>query len=110
MNRRKFLNTTAKASAAFAGLTVVPSRVLGANGQTPPSEQITHAVIGVGGMGQGHLGYVKGDPTARLLAVCDVDANHLAQAVQIGGEGVTGYKDFREVLDRGDIDVVHVPT
>jgi predicted dehydrogenase len=110
MNRRKFLNTTAKASAAFAGLTVVPSRVLGANGQTPPSEQITHAVIGVGGMGRGHLGYVKGDPGARLLAVCDVDASRLAQAVQIGGEGVTGYKDFREVLDRGDIDVVHVPT
>jgi len=89
---------------------VIPSRVLGAPGQPPPSEQITHAIIGVGGMGRGHIGYCQRDPNARLLAVCDVDANRLAQAVKQAGEGVTGYGDFREVLDRGDIDVVHVPT
>jgi predicted dehydrogenase len=79
-------------------------------GQAPPSDILTHAVIGVGGMGQGHLGYVLGDATSKLLAVCDVDAQRLADAVKRVGEGCKGYKDFREVLDRGDIDVAHVVT
>lgn len=85
---------------------IVPRHVLGGQGHTPPSEQLTRAVIGVGGMGRGHLKYDVG----RLLAVCDVDEKHLRRAVSLGGEGVKGYKDFREVLARPDIDIVHVPT
>lgn len=67
---------------------------------------MTKAVIGVGGMGRGHLRY----PGSRLLAVCDVDENHLKTALEIAGSGVKGYKDFREVLDRPDIDIVHIVT
>jgi len=103
ITRRAFVGR----SLAAAGLTVVPRHVLGA-GETAPSEIIAHAVIGVGGMGMGHVGYVKNDPIGKLLAVCDVDAQHLQRAVQAGG--CEGYRDFREVLDRGDIDVVHVVT
>jgi predicted dehydrogenase len=107
LTRRGFLR---RSLAAAAGVAVVPRHVLGGEGATPPSDTITHAVLGVGGMGRGHVGMVKGDKRARLLAVCDVDATHLAEAVKQGGEGVRGYKDFRDVLDRGDIDVAHVPT
>jgi len=57
-------------------------------------------------MGRGHLRY----PGSRLLAVCDVDENHLKTALEIAGSGVKGYKDFREVLDRPDIDIVHIVT
>jgi predicted dehydrogenase len=53
---------------------------------------------------------VKRDAAGRLLAVCDVDAGHRAQAVKMGGAGCKGYRDFREVFDRGDIDVAHVVT
>jgi predicted dehydrogenase len=105
ISRRGFL----QGAAAGAGLMIVPRYVLGA-GPTPPSEILTHAVIGVGGMGSGHIGYVLGDRGAKLLAVCDADDNHLAAAVKKGGEGCRGYRDFREVLDRGDIDVVHIAT
>jgi predicted dehydrogenase len=107
MDRRAFLRRALAASAATA---VVPRHVLGAPDTPAPSDTITHAVIGVGGMGRGHLGYVKRDKQAKLLAVCDVDAQRRANAVKTGGEGVKGYKDFRHVLDRGDIDCVHVPT
>jgi len=110
ISRRTFLKQSLQAGAALATFSIVPRRVLGANGQTPPSETLTHAVIGVGGMGMGHLDYVLNDPGAKLLAVCDVDANRLAAALHKAGEGCRGYKDFREVLDRGDIDVVHVVT
>ena len=103
VTRRGFLKGMAS---CVGGFTIVPRFVLGGAGFKPPSEQLTKAVIGVGGMGMGHLGY----PGARLLAVCDVDEQHLKQAVEKGGEGVKGYKDFREVLDRNDIDIVHIAT
>ncbi len=106
MKRRDFLKKTAAASL----FTIVPRYVLGGTGYTPPSDEITKAVIGVGGMGRSHVRY-RG---AKLLAVCDVDAKHLEKAVQQGKElgfsGVKGYHDFREVLNRDDIDVVHIAT
>jgi len=101
--RRKFLKKTLAVSAGF---TIVPRFVLGGAGFTVPSDKPTKAVIGVGGMGRGHLQY----PGAKLLAVCDVDENHLKRALEIGGPGVEGYKDFRDVLERKDIDIVHIPT
>jgi len=103
ITRRDFIKHTIAASAAF---TIVPRYVLGGSGYTAPSDQLTKAVIGVGSMGKGHLRY----PGAKLLAVCDVDENHLNTALEIAGSGVRGYKDFREVLERSDIDIVHIPT
>jgi predicted dehydrogenase len=103
VTRRKFMTDAAKAAAGF---TIVPRYVLGGAGYTPPSEELTKAVIGVGGMGLGHMDY-QGE---RLLAVCDVDEEHLKKAVEKGGPDVKGYKDFREVLERPDIDVVHIAT
>ena len=64
ITRRRMLQQSAAAAAAF---TIVPRHVLGGPGQTPPSEQIRRAVIGVGGMGKGHLTYNYGP----LVAVCD---------------------------------------
>jgi predicted dehydrogenase len=103
--RRAFVKTSVTALATF---NLVPRHVLGGEGFTPPSEVLTKAVIGVGGMGQGHLKSIN--PQAKLLAVCDVDENHRKAALAIGGEGVKAYKDFREVLARKDIDIVHIPT
>src|SRR5436190_2515319 len=103
--RRSFLKTSI---AAWTTVTIVPRHVLGGAGHTPPSEVLTRAVIGCGGMGMGH---VTGINTAcKLLAVCDVDQKHLATALKAGGPDVKGYKDFREVLARKDIDIVHIPT
>ena len=103
LTRRQFIGRTLTAAAA---LTIVPRRVLGGPGHTPPSDTLTKAVIGVGGMGRAHLAY----PGATLLAVCDVDADHLKSALEISGPGVRGYRDFREVLERPDIDIVHIAT
>jgi myo-inositol 2-dehydrogenase/D-chiro-inositol 1-dehydrogenase len=103
LTRRQFIRRSLAASAAF---TVVPRRVLGGQGWTPPSDTLTKAVIGVGGMGRVHLTY----PGSTLLAVCDVDAGHLQTALDLSGPGVKGYHDFREVLERRDIDIVHIAT
>jgi predicted dehydrogenase len=102
ISRRSFI----KGAVAAGVFTIVPRNAVGGPGVTPPSEELTKAVVGVGGMGMGHLGY----PGARLLAVSDVDEAHLKQALEKAGEGVKGYKDFREVLDRPDIDIIHIAT
>ncbi len=103
MTRRAFTRSVLAAGAAF---TIVPRHVLGGAGHTPPSEQLTKAIIGVGGMGRNHIQY----PGAKLLAVCDVDQQHLDQTLEILDRDVRGYRDFRDVLARPDIDIVHIAT
>ena len=101
--RRNFIR---KSSFAALALTVVPRHVLGGTGFTPPSDQLTKGIIGVGGMGRGHIGYEG----TRLLAVCDVDKSHLELAIAQAGGNITGYHDFRELLARTDIDIAHIAT
>lgn len=101
-DRRKFLKAGIAGAAAF---TIIPRHVLGGPGYTAPSDQLTKGIIGVGGMGRGHIDY-----EGKLLAVCDVDRKHMEQAIQQAGQGVKGYHDFRELLARPDIDVVHIAT
>ncbi len=102
-SRRDFLRKSAAATLAF---TIVPRHVLGGNGYLAPSDQLTKAIIGTGGMGMGHIPYEG----TRLVAACDVDRKHLQNALSAGGNGVTGYHDFRELLARTDIDIVHIAT
>jgi predicted dehydrogenase len=101
--RRIFLRKSA--SAAFA-LTVVPRYVLGGTGYTAPSDQLTKGIIGLGGMGRGHIPYEG----TRVAAMCDVDSKHLESALSITGKGVPVFSDFREMLLRPDIDIIHIAT
>ena len=99
LTRRGFIRNSA--AAAF-GFTIVPRHVLGATDRPAPSDEITRAVVGVGGMGRGHLGYAG----ARTIAVCDVDRGHLQSALDSLEKGVKGCTDFREVLAMPEVDVV----
>lgn len=102
-NRRDFLK---KSLVATAGITIIPRYVMGGNSFLAPSDQLTKAIIGVGGMGQNHITYEG----TKLLAICDVDKDHLSNTLKKVGSGVKGYSDFRELLLRPDIDIVHIAT
>ncbi len=102
-NRRDFVK---KALISTAGITIIPRYVMGGANFIAPSDQLTKAVIGVGAMGQGHLTYEG----TKLLAICDADANHLSKTLKKVGNDVKGYRDFREVLQRPDIDIIHIAT
>lgn len=102
ISRRKFIKT---GLAATGGLLIIPRHVLGGQGFIAPSDELTKAIIGVGGMGKAHFQY-----PGRLVAVCDVDRKHLQEALELAGPGVKGYHDFREVLARRDVDIVHIVT
>jgi predicted dehydrogenase len=102
-NRRRFLK---QATAATAGFVIVPRHVLGGTGFVAPSDQLTKAIIGIGGMGRNHIPYEG----TRVLAICDVDRKHLEDALKLAGPDAKGYADYREVLQRPDVDVVHIAT
>ena len=67
ISRRDFIAT---AGTTAAGLTIVPRHVLG-KGQTPPSDRLNIAGVGVGGMGQTNLFNLAVDNN--IVALCDVD-------------------------------------
>lgn len=57
-------------------------------------------------MGRGHIPYEG----TRVVAVCDVDSNHMKMAMDMIGKGVRGYSDFRELIAQPDVDIVHIAT
>ena len=101
--RRAFIKKSALALGAFA---IVPRHVLGGPGFLAPSDTLTKAIIGVGGMGRGHIEYEG----TKVLAMCDVDKNHLKDAIALAGGNVRGYSDFRELLEQPDIDIIYITT
>ena len=101
-SRRNFLRNSA---AIVAGITIVPRHVLG-RGFIPPSDQLTKGIIGVGGMGRGHIPYAG----TRVVAICDVDANHLLSAQKMIGNGVKTFHDHRELIALPEVDIVHIAT
>jgi len=106
ISRRELLAT----AAAGAALAVVPRHVLGGPGRTAPSDVLTRGTIGAGAQGMTHVLANSADAPPAQLAACDVDKTRLARAIEKAGPGCEGYGDFRRVLDRPDIDVIHIAT
>ena len=79
--------------------------------KTPsPNSKLNHASIGVGGMmGPSNWKPIKGHPRAEIVAICDVDQNHL-NAAAVHMPNARKYTDWREMLAKeGDkIDSVNV--
>lgn len=108
LSRRNVLKAGCAAAAGFAAPVVIPSTALGDNDAPPPSERVTLGHIGVGGRGTYLMNSIRGARGIQSLAVADCfqDRRHSAAAAING----TAYADFREVLDRDDIDGVIIAT
>jgi predicted dehydrogenase len=122
-SRREFLRTTGKAvgaSAAALGFpAIVPSSVFGA---FAPSNRINIGAIGTGRISRGHdLPGVWKHDVARVVAVCDLDSNRVADAKVLVNnhytkklgkpyDGVATYGDYRELLANRDVDAVIIST
>jgi len=115
--RRDFL----KQSAAVA--TVVGTVPYFLSSQQPAlaqqaSDRLRLGCIGLATMGTGDAQALNG--LVDIVALCDVDSNHLARAQnneRIGRKDANGnkippdaYKDYRKIIERDDIDIVSVVT
>jgi predicted dehydrogenase len=100
--RRRFLQNSAT---ALAGFFIVPRHVLG-RGFIPPSDQLTKGIVGVGGMGRGHIPYAG----TRVVAICDVDTTHLKKAADMIGGGVKTFQNHHELIALPEVDIVHIAT
>lgn len=105
MSRRDFHK-----SAAFsvAGLAMPPGpqtqRIMGAN------ERLSVGLIGAGGMGQADLRDFLHTGQVNCVAIADPYEPNLDAAVTLTNGVAERYKDFRQLLDRKDIDAVIIAT
>ena len=94
---------------------------MGGAGFRSPGDRINLGFIGVGKQSMGLMRSIHGCPETIILAACDVDQKKLerfrnaaetANAEKLGGgtQKVDTYEDYRELLDRKDIDAVVIVT
>jgi predicted dehydrogenase len=108
INRRVFIK---QGGTAAIGLAFLPRIVR----NVAPSDKVRIAHIGVGGMGNEHMNWFAALPEVDIVALCDVDQEHLdktlksLQTLQPGNKAKL-YKDFRQILDRPDIDAITCAT
>ncbi len=106
LTRRKFLRQAAIAPSALSLAAICTAK--GEAAPKSPNESLNLAVIGVARRGGANL---NGVSCQNLVALCDVDANHLGAASKRFPKAET-FRDFRQMLDRvaDRIDAVVVST
>jgi predicted dehydrogenase len=105
LSRRKFIATSA---AAAAGLTILPSKVIGGLGHKAPSDTLNIAGVGIGGRGGG---VIKRLSSENIVALCDVDWKY-SEPNFAAFPDAKKYWDWRIMLDemKDSIDAVVVGT
>lgn len=105
IERRRFLQSMTASSLGLAAL-----RTQG--GTASPKHRV--GLIGCGWWGMIDLRYLMASGNAAVVALCDVDLNHLKTAIheveKQQGQTPRGYGDFRRMLEDEKLDVVVIAT
>lgn len=131
-SRRNFIKKAGAASSAlFVAPSIVPASALGKDGHVPPSDRITLGMIGAGNQAENDVKGFLPDDRVQVVAVCDPNArskgywngkeggreyiidlvnDYYSEKNGKKYKGPKGYVDFREVIQRKDIDAVEVVT
>ncbi|MHB8972144.1 MAG: Gfo/Idh/MocA family protein [Pirellulaceae bacterium] len=123
--RRRFLAQAITASVGAIGVPYfIPASALGLSGSVAPSNRVTVGMIGVGRQVLAYnLPFFVSQPDCEVVALCDVDRWRLEvteeRTASYYGEqknrcpkipNCPRHVDFREVLDRQDVDAVMIST
>lgn len=75
-----------------------------------PNDTIQIALIGAGGMGQGDARMATSLPGIKLVAACDCYDGRLQHMKEVYGPDTFITRDYREIVQRRDIDAVIIAT
>ena len=103
VSRRRFMATAGILAATSSLPSWFVRECAAQQAPAPSKEDLRLALIGCGGQGTGDAR--NASRFGKVVAVCDVDASHVARA-QKTFPGAAGYSDFRKLLERKDVDVV----
>ncbi len=119
ISRRSFLRRASVVAGALTAPIVIPFSALGMEETVPPSERITLGIIGTGDHGVNrNIKRFLPENDCQIIAVCDVDRKRRLDAKALIEEryadergkgaykGCADYNDFRELIERDDIDAV----
>ena len=94
MDRRLFLLSSASAAALAQS----------------PNDTIRMGLIGAGGRGRSVMREFKKDANLEVHAVCDVYEPNLEEGLSAAGPGTKAYRNYKQLLDDKNIDVVLIAT
>lgn len=81
-----------------------PSRPIGAN------DRVNIGFIGPGSRGKELIRQLLRTPGVEIAAQCDVYEPRFAEVNELVGKNVPSYKDYRELLQRQDLDAIFIAT
>ncbi|MEN0051492.1 MAG: Gfo/Idh/MocA family oxidoreductase [Bacteroidota bacterium] len=106
MKRRQFVKTTATATASISALPLFAS--------TFNNKKYRLGLIGSGWWGMNILREAIRSQRVKVVGLCDVDERALkkvtSEVKQLNGDKPKHYKDFRELIDKENLDMVIVAT
>ncbi len=118
-SRRSFIANVTK---GVIGATMIPSIVTAKDSKRnieelirsqqefSANDQVQIALIGSGGMGVADATTCLTVPGVKLVAVCDLYDGRLAEAKKRWGNDIFTTREYREILERKDVDAVIIAT
>jgi predicted dehydrogenase len=109
-SRRGFLSSCATAAAAAAVTPYFFSKAHTLADETKSAtDRVALGLIGAGSIAQANIGVAK--DWIDVVAIADVDAGRAAKSNEQYSQGKAAvYDDYRKILERKDVDVIHVAT
>ena len=116
-NRRRFIHQTSSLIGGATLLSALDNQAFAIfKNRFPAADQINIGAIGINGMGWANTTSALKQPGVNLVALCDVDKNVLDKRMadltkmNVDTSKVKTYSDYRQLLDKIDIDAVIVGT
>ena len=115
-SRRKFIQKVAGVALASSIPGILKAATKAENSERmvrkyySPNDNIQIALIGAGGMGTADANTATSVPGTKLIAACDLYDGRLEAAKKNYGKDIFTTKNYKEILERKDIDAVIVGT